>query len=88
MLEAACNALWAIGPAASEAVPALVDLIRRSQDADALMLRTACEVLKAIGPAALPELKPLIGRLSPLDEGKKARIREVIKRIEKKHGKR
>jgi len=114
VIKRACDALGAIGPAASEAVPALADLIRRSKDSWVIssacaalgaigpaavpalvdlirsegwgVIDSACEALEAIGPAALPELKPLTGWLSPLDKYMKARLKEVIAKIEKKHG--
>jgi len=56
----ACEALKAIGPAASEAVPALADLIRRSKDQD--VIESAWDALKAIGPAA-PEAVPALADL-------------------------
>ena len=83
VIKSACAALGAIGPAASEAVPALVDLIRSEGWG---VIDSACAALEAIGPAALPELKPLTGWLSPLDKYMKARIKELIAKIEKKHG--
>jgi HEAT repeat protein len=61
--KAACWALEAIGPAASEAVPALVDLIKRSEN-DWVVWR-ACRALRRIGPAAseaVPALAYLIMR--------------------------
>ncbi len=55
---AACEALEGIGPAASEAVPALVDLLK-SGESD-LDKEPACEALVAIGPASVPALVDLI----------------------------
>jgi HEAT repeat protein len=86
VLEAAYKALKAIGPAAAEAVPALVELIICNPDLSVFW--AACEALEAIGPAALPKLRSLIDWPFLLDKDKQARIREVIERIEKKHGKR
>jgi hypothetical protein len=86
LLNAACWALKAIGPAASEVVPALVELIICNPDLSVFW--AACEALEAIGPAALPKLRSLIDWPFLLDKDKQARIKEVIERIEKKHGKR
>ncbi len=61
--EKACKALVTISPNAPEAVPALADLIKHSENPDVIV--NACEVLKAIGPAAseaVPALVDLIRR--------------------------
>jgi len=66
----ACEALKAIGPAASDAIPALANFIRRSKDLT--IISEAYKALGKIGPAAVKTLADLIKRSRNWDEIKSA----------------